>query len=72
MICNWCDKLISLEGCPKKVGKDFYCNTCINLESLKGCPKVVNGNFYSRHCKRKFTEEEVRSLCEVKGNIDLF
>ena len=72
LICNWCDKLISLEGCPKKVGKDFYCNTCINLESLKGCPKEVNGSFYCRHCKRKFPVEEVKSLCKVKGSIDLF
>ena len=34
-------KLVSLDGCPKEVGKDFYCY--INkLSSLKGGPITVN------------------------------
>ena len=43
----WCsnNKLTSLEGCPKTVGRNFYCSNN-NLTSLEGCPKTVGGNFY--------------------------
>ena len=71
LLCNWCKNLISLEGCPKEVKRDFFCNSCINLNSLEGCPKEVGRIFACGSCKRNFTEEEVKSLCKVKGNIDL-
>jgi hypothetical protein len=38
------NKLISLEGSPKKVGGMFFCNNN-DLKSLKGCPSEVSG-FY--------------------------
>ena len=60
--------LTSLEGCPKEVGGGFYCSDN-NLTSLKGCPKEVMGYFYCDRCKRKFTEEEVESLCKVKKKV---
>ena len=62
-------KLTSLENCPNKVGAWFSCSKCKNLESLEGCPKEVRGYFYCEGCKRKFTKEEVRSLCKVNGTI---
>ena len=62
--------LTSLKNCPDYVGNLFGCNGCINLDSLKGCPKKVESNFYCGNCKRKFTKEEVESLCKVKGNIN--
>jgi len=37
--------LMSLEGCPERVGGDFSC-VSNNLVSLKGCPRVVDGNFF--------------------------
>ena len=38
------NKLISLEGSPKEVGRGFYCSNN-NLTSLEGSPKVVGGDF---------------------------
>ena len=37
-------ELTSLEGCPEKVGGDFYCYNN-KLTSLKGCPEKVGGSF---------------------------
>ena len=61
--------LISLKNCPNFVGDYFSCNYCPKLDSLEGCPKEVDAQFYCRGCKRKFTIEEVRSLCKVKKDI---
>ncbi len=41
-----CDKkMISLEGCPREVGGNFYCYGT-NISSLKGAPLEVGGHFY--------------------------
>ena len=64
-----CKNLKSLKNCPNEVGGYFSCNGCSKLDSLEGCPSYVVWNFYCNDCKRKFTEEEVKSLCKVKGNI---
>ena len=61
--------LTSLKNCPDEVGGQFSCSGCSALESLEGCPKEVGSKFYCRKCKRRFTEEEVMSLCKVKGDI---
>ena len=47
----------------------FSLDGCKNLISLKNCPDVVRRTFYCRSCKQKFTEEEVKALCKVKGRI---
>jgi hypothetical protein len=36
---------------------------------LDGAPEMVNGKFYCSHNKKKFTEEEVRAVCNVKGKV---
>ena len=41
-----CNSLKSLEGSPKKVGRDFYCFNCNSLTSLEGAPKEIGGGFY--------------------------
>ena len=69
-VCGFFDmgnnpNLISLKNCPDYVGDYFSCSYCLQLDSLEGCPKEVDAKFYCSFCKRKFTEEEVRSLCEV-------
>ena len=65
--------IISLKNCPNEVVGYFSCGDCTKLDSLTGCPKEVWSNFYCnffcKDYKRKFTEEEVRSLCKVKGNV---
>ena len=63
--------LISLKNCPNFVGNIFSCSYCHKLNSLEGCPKKVGGDFFCNGCKKKFTGEEVRSLCEAKFNIFL-
>ena len=73
-VTGWFDignnsNLTSLKNCPNYVRGYFSCIKCSKLESLEGCPKEVEGNFYCYNCKRKFTEEEVRSLCKVKRDI---
>ena len=66
-----CKNLTSLKNCPDYVGDSFSVENCSQLDSLEGCPKEVKGNFWCGNCKRKFTEEEVKSLCKVKKNIYL-
>ena len=64
-----CKNLISLKNCPGRVGRYFSCSRCSQLDSLEGCPKEVGIDFWCDDCKRKFTKEEVESLCKVKRNI---
>ena len=63
--------LISLKNCPNYIlgNHMFSIDGCFKLDSLEGCPKEVSGLFYCRNCKRKFTKEEVESLCEVGKEI---
>ena len=61
--------LTSLKNCPNYVDWFFRCNECPQLDSLEGCPKEVGSNFYCKGCKRIFTEEEVKSLCEVGKEV---
>ena len=62
------NKLITLEGSPKEVGGNFVCSNN-ELISLKGAPKTVGGYFDCSNNAKKFTEEEVRAICDVKGDI---
>jgi hypothetical protein len=60
--------LKSLEGAPKTVGGDFLCYNN-KLKSLTGAPKFVGGEFSCHTNPGKFTEEQVRAVCDVKGNV---
>ena len=60
--------LTSLEGSPKKVGGNFTCFSN-KLTTLKGSPKEIGGNFSCSSNSVKFTEEQVRAVCEVKGKV---
>ena len=64
-----CKNLISLKNCPDGVSRYFVVDGCSKLESLNGCPKKVETKFFCRNCKRKFSKEEVRSLCEVSKEV---
>jgi hypothetical protein len=61
--------LTTLEGCPEIVKGNFSCSNNNYLTTLQGCPKYVSGYFYCRNNKVKFTEEDVKKLCNVKGVI---
>jgi len=60
--------LTSLEGAPETVGGDFYCGYN-KLTSLVGVPKYVGGIFVCNDNPGNFTEEQVRALCDVKGEV---
>jgi len=62
------NQLISLEGAPKYVGGSFYCDRN-KLTSLEGAPEYVEGDFDIQNNPKKFTEEEVRKVVDVKGKI---
>ena len=63
------NELTSLKGAPEKVKWDFDCSNN-ELTSLKGAPKEVGGDFYCRKNTTKFTETDVRKVCNVKGSIN--
>ena len=62
------NKLTTLEGGPVKVGVDFYCSYN-KLTSLEGAPKTVGRDFYCGNNPVKFTREQVRAVCDVKGKV---
>ena len=62
------NKLTSLVGAPTSVGLSFHCDYN-NLTSLVGAPTSVGGSFNCSNNVVKFTEEQVRAVCDVKGNI---
>ena len=64
-----CKNLTTLKNCPNYTDESFSCGECPKINSLEGCPKEVKRNFWCGSCKRKFTKEEVKSLCKVKNNI---
>ena len=69
--CYGCSLLTSLEGAPEKVDGDFNCEWCDSLTSLEGAPKKIGRDFYCYECKTKFTEEDVRNVSNVGGNIEV-
>ena len=62
------NNLTSLDGAPNTVDEDFYCGDN-KLTSLTGAPKTVGGDFYCDNNPVKFTETQVRAICDVKGNV---
>ena len=68
----YCDnnKLTNLVGAPKEVGGNFACFTN-KLTSLEGAPNKVGRDFFCYNNKKKFTSDEVRAVCDVKGSITI-
>ena len=62
------NSLTSLENCPKIVIGNFYCSWN-KLTSLKGAPQKVDRHFICHSNDVKFTEEQVRAVCDVKGTV---
>ena len=62
--------LTSLKGCPERIEGNFLCDNN-KLTSLEGIPKEVGGSFSCTGNKKEFTEEEIRKVCDVKGDIIL-
>ena len=47
---------------------NFFCHNN-QLTSLEGSPEKVERNFYCLNNSVKFTEEDVRKVCKVKGRV---
>ena len=62
--------LTTLENCPKTVNGVFGCSSN-KLISLEGAPKFVGEDFMCRFNSVKFTEKDIRAVCNVKGHIFL-
>ena len=64
------NKLTSLQCDHITVGGDFYCSFN-KLTSLAGAPKSVGGDFICHSNNVKFTEQDVRAVCDLKGDVYL-
>lgn len=62
------NKLTSLEGSPKNVLGYFICSYN-KLTSLEGAPSSVGEDFICNNNPVKFTREQVREVCDVRGMI---
>jgi hypothetical protein len=62
------NNLTSLEGSPKTVGGIFGCDNN-DLTSLAGAPKTVGEFFDCSLNPVRFTEKQVRAVCDVKGKV---
>ena len=67
--CSKNKLLNSLKGSPKKIGGDFTVTYNKNILNLDGCPEEVGGNFTFYSLDFNFTEEQVRAVCDVKGEV---
>ena len=63
------NNLISLKGCPKYVDGFFNCSYN-KLTSLEGAPEKVGGYFNCNNNSVRFTKDDVREVCNVKGSIN--
>ena len=62
------NKLTSLQGAPTDVGGSFDCSYN-DLTSLEFAPTNVGRDFDCIENQVKFTKEQVRTVCDVKGDI---
>jgi len=62
------NQLKSMEGCPRIVKGDFMVDGN-KLEDLDGSPEEVEGDYYIKRNNKKFTIDEVKKVCDVKGRI---
>jgi hypothetical protein len=65
--CSY-NELTSLEGAPRTIPGYFACSYN-KLTSLEGAPKSVGGDFHCTDNPVKFTREQVRAVCDVKGKV---
>jgi hypothetical protein len=62
------NELTSLKGAPTSIGISFYCSNN-KLTSLEFTPTNVGRDFHCNDNPVKFTEEQVRAVCDVKGKV---
>jgi hypothetical protein len=60
--------LKNLKGSPKLIRYNFYCQHNL-LISLDGIPEKIDGSFLCHGNTKRFTDEDVKRVCVVKGSI---
>ena len=66
--CSY-NNLTSLTNSPRYIRGDFYCSYN-HFTSLVGAPKYVGGDFICHNNPVKFTDQQVRDVCEVGGRVN--
>jgi hypothetical protein len=70
--------ITSFIGGPKKIltspqyinnGYGYAASRNKKLISIEGLPKTINGQLWMTDSGKNFTEEEIRKICNVKGQI---
>ena len=61
-------ELESFKGAPELINGEFNCSYN-KLNSLEYIPTTINGDFYFKNNTVKFTVQDVRAVCNVKGRI---
>jgi hypothetical protein len=61
------NNLITLEGCPDYVGREFNVKKCYNISTLEGCPKYV-GKYFSCENNNLTTLKGIEK-CEIIGGF---
>ena len=64
------NELTSLQCDHITIGGNFYCSFN-KLTSLVGAPKSVGEDFICHSNNVKFTEQDVRAVCDLKGTVYL-
>lgn len=72
MFCYHCPKFKSFVGSPKYVGGDFVIVADQLLTSIEGVPEVIDGNFNIYAPSVTFTEQDIRKISKVKGQVTIF
>ena len=62
------NNISSFEGLPEEIGGDLFLSDN-QLTNMDFFPKRIGGDVDLRNNPHKFTEVEVRSVCEVKGEV---
>lgn len=53
---------------PNKIGASFIINSC-KISSMEGFPKEIGDNLYITKSVIPATDEELRKICNIKGEI---
>ena len=65
------NNLESLQGCPKFIRGDFDFSYN-NVSNLDYFPREVGGRIYCKVNAVQFTEDEIRAICKVDVNCEIF
>ena len=63
------NKLKTLYGVADVVKRDFDCSDNTKLKTIRYSPKIVGGSYHWLFNEVNVTEDNIRSVCKVKGEV---